>query len=277
MNKIVRRVISPFKSIVNPYIEKQVKYVLSERMRLTSINEFQEDDIFIVGYPKSGNTWFRFLTAGAIYGVDIEYAPSVLVYDMVPDIHYLPYYKRFHTPMFFKSHHLPQPQYKRVVYLVRDGRDVMVSYFHHLQALQGSQVGFSDLIHNNIQLGYGKWHDHVEAWLENPYQSQMIIIKYEDLLSQPVVELMRFCDFVGVQRTEALLQHVIQTTAFSELQKKETERSNFRESPMWPDNKSFFRRGKSGSYKDEMPQEILDEFLHQAGETLRKLGYLNKG
>ena len=34
---------------------------------------------------------------------------------------------------------------------------------------------------------------------------------------------------------------------------------------------------KSGSYKDEMPQEILDGFLYQAGETLTKLGYLHKG
>lgn len=277
MDKIIRKLLSPLNRITNRFIEKKVRQVLSDKMKLTPISEFQKDDIFVVGYPKSGNTWFRFLIAGAIYGIEIEYAPSVLVYDLVPDVHYLPYYKRFQSPMFFKSHHFPRPEYRRVIYLVRDGRDVMVSYFHHLSALKGSEINFSDLIHNNIHLGYGNWHEHVEAWLGNPYQSQMIIIKYEDLLSQPLVELTRFCDFMGVRRSEALLQRVIKTTSFSELQKKETGNKDFRENSLWPSDKNFFRRGKSGSYKDEMPKEILDEFLHQAEKTLTKLGYLHKG
>ena len=28
------------------------------------------EDIFIVGYPKSGNTWFQNLVVGAVYGMD---------------------------------------------------------------------------------------------------------------------------------------------------------------------------------------------------------------
>jgi hypothetical protein len=57
------------------------------------------------------------------------------VQDLVPDVYYTKFYKRYFTPTFFKTHDLPKPQHRRVIYLVRDGRDAMVSYFHHIAAL----------------------------------------------------------------------------------------------------------------------------------------------
>jgi hypothetical protein len=41
----------------------------------------------------------------------------------------------------------------------------------------------------------------------------------------------------------------------------------------WPADKFFFRRGVAGSYKDEMPAEVLAAFLSQARETLRLNDY----
>ncbi|MBU6402678.1 MAG: hypothetical protein KGS61_20345, partial [Verrucomicrobia bacterium] len=70
-------------------------------------------DIFIVGYPKSGNTWFQDLVAGVVFGVMPEWAPPELVQELVPDVHARPYYRRYATPTFFKSHHLPRPEYRR--------------------------------------------------------------------------------------------------------------------------------------------------------------------
>jgi hypothetical protein len=42
----------------------------------------------------------------------------------------------------------------------------------------------------------------------------------------------------------------------------------------WPSNQSFIRRGKSGSYKDEMPNEVLDAFIRKAKDVLTDHGYL---
>src|SRR5437016_2347879 len=96
-----------------------------ERIRaltgLIPIREFSEDDVFIVGYGKSGNTWFQNLASAVTYGVDPRYAPDTLIQELVPDVDYKHFYKRFKTPMFFKSHHLPNHDYKHVVYLLRDG------------------------------------------------------------------------------------------------------------------------------------------------------------
>ena len=96
-------------------------------------------DVFIVAYPKSGITWLQNMVAATLYGLDPQRAPDSLVQELVPDVHYKQLYKRFRTPMVFKTHHLPRPEYRRVVYLLRDGRDVMVSYWHHLEALDNGE------------------------------------------------------------------------------------------------------------------------------------------
>ncbi|MDB6057814.1 MAG: Sulfotransferase, partial [Verrucomicrobiales bacterium] len=116
----------------------------------TPIDEFQPEDVFIVGYPKSGNTWFQNLISGLIYGVDSRLCPTRLVNDIVPDVHFNEYYHRYSTPMFFKSHSLPRPDYRRVVYLLRDGRDAMVSYFHYLEAIEKKQLDFLALVKTGL-------------------------------------------------------------------------------------------------------------------------------
>ena len=243
-------------------------------MGLVAITESVEDDVFIVGYPKSGNTWFQYLVAGVIYGADTEYVPNTLLQELIPDVHYKRYYKRYWTPMFFKSHHLPRPDYRHVVYLLRDGRDVMVSYRHMLSAQRGEEIDFLTMVESGKGLFPCKWHEHVEAWLSNPYNTRMIIVKYEDLKRNTTQELRRFCAFVGVERDDVFLEWVAAQASFEKMHAKEREGRIFFENPRWPKNKHFFRRAVVGSYRDEMPPDVLDAFLHDATQTLQDCDYL---
>ncbi len=235
---------------------------------------FFPEDVFIVGYPKSGNTWFQDITAGLALGALPEIAPQSLVQDLVPDLHANPNFKRYATPTFFKSHALPTPEYKRVVYLLRDGRDVMVSYYHHLLKLDGIKTDFLEMVRTGKHFFpyHCKWHEHVQAWLSNPYRAKMLVIKYEDLRRNMDRELRRFCDFAGLKRSPELMRIISETTVFEKMLDKEIEWR--RGDPLWPDGKTFRRRGVVGSYKDEMPPEALDLFLKEAGGMLSSCGYL---
>ncbi len=237
----------------------------------TPITEFSPDDIFVVGYPKSGNTWVQELVAGAIHGVMPEFAPFSLVQDLVPDVHYQPWYKRHSTPMFFKSHALPTPEYRRVVYLLRDGRDAMVSFLHYRQALEHRTFNFLEFVTNDALTPPCKWHKHVEAWTANPFKADIITIRYEDLQDDPVRELQRLCKFAGLQRPLWLLKAAAQSARFQTMQSKESVQGNY--STVWPRDKLFRRRGLVGSYKDEMPAEALEAFLRDSAQTLRQCGY----
>lgn len=235
---------------------------------------FVPEDVFIVGYPKSGNTWFQDITAGLALGALPEFAPQSLVQDLVPDVHAHPHFKRYATPTFFKTHALPTPEYKHVVYLLRDGRDVMVSYYHHLIKLSGIQADFLEMVQTGKHFfpDNCKWHEHVEAWLANPYQARMLVIKYEDLKSNTVHELQRFCEFAGLKRSPEFVRMIAESTVFEKMLAKEAEWR--RGDPLWPDGKTFRRRGAVGCYKDEMPPEALSVFLRESTRTLERCGYL---
>lgn len=237
----------------------------------TSINESAPQDIFIVGYPKSGNTWFQELIAGTVFGVLPEVAPLSLVQDLVPDVHAVPWYKRHTRMMFFKSHEMPNPHYRRVIYLMRDGRDAMVSFLHHEQALKRRSLNFLDFIRLDRQTFPCKWHEHVEAWLANPFNAEMMLVRYEDLKADPLKELRRVCEFAGVERPTQMLKLAVQSASFERMQAK--EKNDGPATDRWPKDKLFRRRGEVGSYREEMPREVLEAFMQESAHMLRQCGY----
>ena len=62
---------------------------------LHPIEQTLPDDIFVCGYPKSGNTWFQHLVTALLFGVDVRLAPDALINDLVPDVHFKRYYRRY--------------------------------------------------------------------------------------------------------------------------------------------------------------------------------------
>ena len=278
MNKmktqIVRRARALTRPILAPARRQWQKYWdarIYAATGLVSTAQCMEGDIYIAGYPKSGNTWMQYLVSGLYYGANPQFVPDALVEELVPYHDGHRYYRRFSDPMFFKTHGLPVPQYRRVIYLLRDGRDAMVSYFHHLSALKGREIDFLHAIETGEELFPSKWHEHVDAWQANPYGAEMIFMRYEDLKKDTVTELLRLCDFADISRDRAFLETVVQQASFENMRQKEKETgwSN----PAWPKDKPFVRRGQVGSYRDEMSPDVLEAFLKDAGDTLRRLGY----
>lgn len=240
---------------------------LAKRLWLTPNSEIDPADVLIVGFPKSGNTWFQTLATGVVWQIDARPLPFSLIQDLIPDWG-RPYYRRYKTPTYFKSHELPHPNYRRVVHLVRDGRDALVSYFHYQKALRRDYT-WQQLIDDGVNL-YGHWSHHAEAWLANPYDAELIRIRYEDLQTQPLVELRRFCTFAGIERSDEDLNWAIANASFDNMQRKEKD---FPVRPDYPDDQNFIRRGVVGSHLDEMPAHILAQFEAQSRQVLVRLGY----
>ncbi|HEV8071792.1 MAG TPA: sulfotransferase domain-containing protein [Planctomycetaceae bacterium] len=238
---------------------------------LTAIDHVDPNDVIIAGYPKSGNTWVQVLVSGVVYGVSPSLAPDSLVQDLVPDVHSRKFYRRYQTPMFFKSHDLPRPEYRRVVYLLRDGRDVMVSYFHHLRALGSPDLTMESMVESGEGVWPCHWDEHVRQWTANPYSAELITIKYEELLSDPVAQLQRFCDFAKLTRSLTFLESIAAAASFEKM--KQRERQMGWENSAWPKDSAFVRRGKAGGYRDEFPQSCLSAFEAKAGEMLKASGY----
>lgn len=236
-----------------------------EAQGLTPIGVYQPEDVFLFGFPKSGTHWLQTLTAGVVFGIDLELAPLELVKNLVPGIGTSDYYRRYRTPTCFKGHDVPKPIYRRVVYLIRDGRDALASRSYHRTVLQQNVDPWQ------IRDKFGKWHEHVEAWQANPYDAEMLTMRYEDLKSSGIHELRRLCHFLGVEREDNVLTSVYDKASFAKLRAKEQREGH--PLPGWPRDKPFFRRGEVGSYKDEVPTGVLSAFLAEAAPTLVRFGY----
>ena len=259
----------------NVFIQEDLDEKIRALTNLHPNHYLEPNDVFIVGYMKSGTTWFRNLAASLIYGLDSPHVPFSVVWELIPNHGpNKPYYKRYHNPTYFKVHDFPRPEYKRVVFLVRDGRDVVVSLAHHLRNVYEAQVDLGDLAKGHYRGFSGKyaWYEHAEAWLENPYGAEMITIRFEDLKADPMTHARRFCEFVGIDRDDDAITRAVAFASFDKMREREQRLGmDYR---TWPNDRPFVRRGEVGSHKDEMPPEVQEEFLRDAGATLRKLGYL---
>ena len=87
------------------------------------------DDVFIVSYLKSGNTWTRFLIGNLAHPEGVDFSN---INRIVPDPVDLSkrYLKKMPRPRILKSHQPFDPRYKKVICIVRDPRDVVLSEYH---------------------------------------------------------------------------------------------------------------------------------------------------
>ena len=233
-----------------------------------SYNEPQ--DIFFVGFPKSGNTWLQNLAAGIIFGIDTKYLPDKLTQVLIPNVHGQKYYKRIFNFTCFKSHLLPQPDYKKVVYIVRDGRDSLVSYYHMMRA-DGKSTTMENIVLKGENLFPCKWNHHVRKWKENKYKADILWVRYEDLLTNPLKEMKRFCTFIGIERSEETIKRSIEGNSFKKMQEKENEFGW--DNKKWNKDEKFIRKGKTGEYIKEMSGDLINFFVTESKEELLELGY----
>jgi hypothetical protein len=260
----LRRII-PRRNAISPAADAQLRAI-----GLIPLRETLPEDIFLAGYPKSGNTWMQNLVVALLYGIDLEKVPYTFIHELVPGPRRR-YYRRYSTPALFKTHDLPKPQHRRVIYIVRDGRDVMVSYQHFYNTIHRTSKTALELLQDK-RLYPSQWHRHVRRWLNNPHGADLLIVKYEDLKRDTVGELRRLCAFMGLERDEAALQHAAAQGAFDAMRQREQVFGM--ENPRWPKDASFVRSGQIGGHTKDLPPDALEYFMRKAAPVMAQLGYI---
>ena len=242
----------------------------------------RQTDVLLVSYPKSGSTWLRFLLADALTSRDADFDS---VRDTVP-----PLDRYRHAPRLLpgggrviRSHEPMAPnrvrQGQRVISLVRDGRDVALSYLAHERRygrFDGDAGQFVDQFLAGRVDPYGPWHEHVLAStsLEQAGRARVLQVRYEDLRTRPVDELARilsFCD-VGPPRADVdVLAAVVARNTKEHMRAKET-RSTFLTS-LNPDGTPFVRPDARERWSDLVPATERSRFERVCGGALIAGGY----
>jgi len=236
------------------------------------------DDTFIVSYPRSGNTWTRFLVADLIYPE--EPVTFRNIERVIPDIHAHSSraLKRVPRPRFLKSHEYFDPRYQKVVYLVRDPRDVVISLYHFRRKSRIIDDGYP--IEKYVERFLkgdmdASWGEHVGSWLGTRKEdSGFLRVRYEDLLQDTSQQLGRIAAFLGLDASPDRLARAIERSGADHLRKLEKV-----ESDHWVTTRGrrkdipFVGTAKSGGWRSTLPR-ISAELIESAwGGLMENLGY----
>ncbi|MHC4617673.1 MAG: sulfotransferase domain-containing protein [Planctomycetota bacterium] len=233
----------------------------------------RESDVFFVSYPRSGSTWVRFLLANLIRYDSGEPVDFHSVHQIIPDLmqkEYLEMLPVMPSPRLLKSHHLYDPRFRRVVYILRDGRDVMVSYYYFLTGKGRFEASFLEFLKKK-DLKPSLWHEHVESWLLRGDHSDILVVRYEDLCRQTETKVEQMARFAGLPCDEARLRWAISNASFEAMRRIEAEKGLAFGADRWSPT---IRKGIVGDWQDHFEADHKDVFKRYANRALLRLGYV---
>jgi hypothetical protein len=245
------------------------------------------DDIFLVSYPRSGNTWTRFLLGNLIYQDDPVTFSNIE--SRIPEIYfnYDRFLRQLPRPRMLKSHECFQPHYPRVIYIVRDPRDVAVSFYHHNVKARNIPDDYSmasfvpRFIAGEFDHKFGSWRDNVLSWTALRGDSpDFIMLRYEDMKSDTAAALRRIvafldhCSFRKIDSSPVALQRAIELSSPERMRALEKQ-----EAGSWVltkgtrSDKPFVRSATSGGWKSQLAPESVAAIESAWGPLMQSLGY----
>lgn len=264
-----------------PLVDRARPLVVRHRYRRLDVN----DGLF-VSYPKSGTTWLRFLLAEALTEEEAQFDT---IHEILPPFVSA---QRGHCLLpgrgrLVASHEPLLPCYgpytRPVIYLVRDGRDVAVSYFHHIRqfrrmspkgALRSTFSEFLPEFLGGRVDGYGPWHQHVDLALDaRAGLGNILLVRYEEVVEDTELLLSTIVSFLGLSPNAARIRHAIESNTRDRMKRKEAESRFLARQAQGA--ASFVRQGRVGDWKSVFNDEDSMLFHSVAGSTLLRAGYLD--
>jgi hypothetical protein len=255
---------------------RRIAHFLRGRAELVT----RSSDVFISSYPRSGTT----LTQWILY---------LLTHDEQPDPDHLtkvsPWFERslaigeltaddlerFPSPRVFKSH-LPRewlPDGARYIYVERDVRDVLVSYFHFYRAYLGFEGSLDDFYRRFMdgRVQYGSWFDHVAGWRAHAGDPDVLVIRYEDIVEDRKGTIQRIVEFLKWDRDERWIDRAVIESSFDAMKRRESVFDHatalLLERGVSP--QSFLRSGTSGGGSAELTEAQMRELRERSSRGRR--------
>jgi hypothetical protein len=240
------------------------------------------DDTFVVSYPRSGNTWTRFLIANLVH--PDQNVSFTNIERLIPDTSSQSNraLKATARPRIIKTHEYFDHRYPKVVYIVRDPRDVALSYYDFQRKYMQIEDAYpleryvDDFVTGKlISADWGTWSENVASWLyTRGKRSEFLLLRYEDMTSDTARELARVSTFLGIDPQPERLQRAIEQSSADRM--RELEKL---ESDNWVATKSrrkdipFVRVAQSGGWRTSLPGNCVRQIETSWGDLMTILGY----
>lgn len=271
--------------------------------------------IWLASYPKSGNTYTRTLLSNYFSGLSEPVSINSLIgddlfnsrpvfeeflgasvddfddlqlwqyrgkflqwmLDASQEVQYLKTHNRFDT-LASPEALTPLQDHMKVVYLVRNPVDVLLSYSYHRnrplddtinRMCQNGAKLYSERNPWQLTQLIGSWSENVSSWIDQDYLP-ISVIRYEDLKESPesYLKMILGMSIGDKDLDEECLQLSVKFSNIKQLQQQELKEGFVEKNPNAP---SFF--GRNNQMQSLLSQEHIERIIAAFSEQMQRLNY----
>ncbi|MDQ3784842.1 MAG: sulfotransferase domain-containing protein [Actinomycetota bacterium] len=228
-------------------------------------------DALLASYPRSGSTWMRFLLYESLTGQSAEF-DAVNTYKGRNARRVLPGGGRV-----VGTHDRYSHGDRKVVYLVRDPRSVVISEYK-LERRQGSERSFDEFFSAFLEgttNPFGSWTDHVQYWMKSApaRRGHLHLVKFEELRRKPEQTLAGVTEFLGVSLDQSTIEAVVANNSVERMRAKEdvAPRETFTRARS-PEIR-FVNEGATQGWQEQLTPAQAALLLERTQASRKVLGY----
>lgn len=252
--------------------------------------------VWIASYPKSGNTWVRFLLVNYLFGPvpESKFVEQVAPYvEMIGQVHLADGARLLSKTHFPFVDHPFAGATERSIYIARHPKDVLLSNLDYMRMLGGAAATFTDAeyIKSFIDagsdprwksFGFGTLQEHLVSWLER-HPKPLLTVRYEDLKADTAGELTRILRFLGESPDPARVAAAVARSDFRQMRSMEIrEKSAGRFTEVFATSaptrrgetpRYFMSEGRTTRSLAQINPALDEEFDQRFGAVLDRMGY----
>nr|XP_040020222.1 amine sulfotransferase-like isoform X2 [Gasterosteus aculeatus aculeatus] len=244
--------------------------------------EIKESDVLVVTYPKSGTIWMQQIlllleAKGDLTAISkhVKFSNAELVpwievktekFIKAPS----PRMTVSHLPFSLLPSALSQKKGK-VIYVARNPKDVLVSYFHFHKVgnMLETPTDFDDFFEKFMRgdVFASSWFEHIKAWYLHKDDINMLFLTYEEMVKDLHSAVERIALFLGSALTDEQLADVVKHATFNNM--KKNPQANYERVPgrlLSHHQGTFLRKGTIGDWKNHFTvaqNERFDDTFHR--------------
>jgi hypothetical protein len=263
--------------------------------------------VWIASYPKSGNTWLRFLLANVMHQKPIR--SSAEVRELIPDIHegiagrhlWGPRSTLIKTHWAFNTRFPMREDTAGIIHLVRHPVATLESNQNYAinrsgnLTRQASEAQVAQLAqrfvegfikngghHQFIPGGIGTLEQHYASWSSPILRYQRIQVRYEDLMADTAGTLRKLVTFLGIQRSDTDIAMAADSASQDSMRRiEEAEIAARREGIFFQSRNAaaietglrFVGRSSDGKTRFALTPEQKEAARHRFAGLIQRLGY----
>ncbi|XP_059211813.1 amine sulfotransferase-like [Centropristis striata] len=256
--------------LLSPYLfrHKGKNFVVQEGLKPKDLDALRDvdvrpTDIYLVAFPKSGTLWMQQILVkimDAAHPDQVEDSTNRVRVPWLEGGAVDNFHRERPDPRLYRTHIPPEmlphgvkAKGIKVVYVMRNPKDVLVSLYHFahswvmLEKPKSFEDFFQDFLDGNVFMG--SWFDHVREYYNQEDQMDILFMSYEDMLKDLRSEVVKLCAFLGKDLTDEAIDDVVESSTFKNM--KTNPNANFKdlvEKERYL--KETMRKGVAGDWKN---------------------------